>query len=474
MGRCRLRHRVRAAQRARPPLDLRTLREWVAPFSEELLKALFLLLILRQMRYAVDGAVYGFAVGIGFAVVENVVYAAGAQAAALDTAAARVLSVSLMHGFTTAIIGALLGLATYKGLRGQLGHLMLGLLGAIAIHTGYNQLVARLEGLPLLGAAIGIGLGGVVTLMVLIQLALRQEKQIIGDYLQDKLSPGELSAALNPDDVAAAVLEQAGVLDDKRLALVRQYVTLQAQRGILKKTLALNQRTRFTPTLERDLRAIEGQIRALRSAMGLYTWVWLRQILPSDESELWAQLNRQIDQPILNLLVELVRCQSQTSAEELLARLRLLRAGRLFESLPNEDLEDLALLLRPARYTLNQTIIRQGEQTDTLFFIAEGQVVASLHDAAQGDETILFTYGAHDHFGELSMLSREPHPATMTCLTDTVVFGLTRADFLTLVYAKPQVALAMMHDLIGEIRQRTRLVEWMRSTLLQPATLADR
>ncbi|GAB4516693.1 MAG: hypothetical protein OHK0046_22450 [Anaerolineae bacterium] len=444
------------------PYNTNTIRLLIAPISEEVLKALFLLGIARQLRYAVDGAVYGFAVGIGFAVVENLFYAADVAA---GTALARVLSVSLMHAFTTSVLGTFMGLAVYKGWRGRRLHLLVGLVGGITVHMAYNRLVAQLEGAALLMAAFVMGLGGVLTLILLIQQALRQEKRTIHDYLQDSLSPGELSAALNPQDVAAAIVQQAqGELDANRLQLVQQYVTLQAQRGILQKTQKLNQRARFATTLDRDLRAVEQQLKALRSAMGLYTWVWLRQILPSDESELWAQLNSEIDQPIVSLLVQLTRSQAAISPDELRLRIGLLRAAQLFDSLPDDDLEDLALLLRQAVYRFDEVVIHQGEATTDLFFVAEGQLIASTHDPVRQAETILYTYTECDHFGELSMLSEASHPATVTCLAEAVLYRLSRADFLTLIYAKPQVAVAMMRELVEEIQQRTRLVDWMRST----------
>ena len=50
-----------------------------APILEEILKALILFLLIRSPKftYFVDGAIYGFAAGISFAVVENWQYIMG-------------------------------------------------------------------------------------------------------------------------------------------------------------------------------------------------------------------------------------------------------------------------------------------------------------------------------------------------------------------------------------------------------------
>ena len=52
---------------------------YTAPVAEEILKALILIYLVRrpQFTYFVDGAIYGFAIGIGFAVFENYQYIGG-------------------------------------------------------------------------------------------------------------------------------------------------------------------------------------------------------------------------------------------------------------------------------------------------------------------------------------------------------------------------------------------------------------
>ena len=44
----------------------------IAPVVEEVLKSLALLFLSRRMTYFVDGAIYGFAAGIAFSILENV------------------------------------------------------------------------------------------------------------------------------------------------------------------------------------------------------------------------------------------------------------------------------------------------------------------------------------------------------------------------------------------------------------------
>ena len=57
-------------------LDDLSFSRYVAPVSEETLKALFVLYLLHRRRigFLVDAAIVGFAIGAGFAVVENIEY----------------------------------------------------------------------------------------------------------------------------------------------------------------------------------------------------------------------------------------------------------------------------------------------------------------------------------------------------------------------------------------------------------------
>ena len=78
-----------------------------APVLEEFAKSLFIVWLLRrnQIGFMVDAAISGFAVGAGFALIENLTYIPALSAAGLLTAAVRGLGTAMMHGGTTAIFG---------------------------------------------------------------------------------------------------------------------------------------------------------------------------------------------------------------------------------------------------------------------------------------------------------------------------------------------------------------------------------
>jgi protease PrsW len=116
----------------------------VAPVSEELLKSLVIVLLVRSHRigFLVDAAILGFAVGCGFAVVENLAYLRLAPQAELSTWIVRGFGTAVMHGGATAML-AVMGLSVLERKPGAgLAAFLPGLAVAAALHAGFNQLIA--------------------------------------------------------------------------------------------------------------------------------------------------------------------------------------------------------------------------------------------------------------------------------------------------------------------------------------------
>lgn len=124
-------------------LDLDLFMRYVAPATEELLKgAVILALFLRRrIGFLVDAAVHGFAVGAGFALVENVDYLAHVTDAPLTLWLVRGLGTAVLHGTTTAVFAMVTKALTDRpGRRLQVVWIP-GLAIALAIHSGFNHLL---------------------------------------------------------------------------------------------------------------------------------------------------------------------------------------------------------------------------------------------------------------------------------------------------------------------------------------------
>lgn len=175
----------------------------VAPVVEEIVKALVLLLILVVRRHELDspldGIIYGAMVGMGFAMVENVLYymtsfQENGPAGWNSLVLIRGIVFGLNHALYTALTG--LGIALARNSRNrwvQLGAPLLGLGAAILLHSLHN--VAMMGGTPLsFLAGLTFGWGGVWLTVAIIILALYQERRWIRRYLVDEVERGTLTS----------------------------------------------------------------------------------------------------------------------------------------------------------------------------------------------------------------------------------------------------------------------------------------
>ena len=113
-----------------------------APAIEETAKCVLIayLILKRRIGFPVDAAQLGFAVGTGFAVVENLEYLRVLSSAAFVLWLVRGLGTAMLHGATTAIFAMLSHTAADRHRdRGALIFLP-GLVAAVAIHTAFNVL----------------------------------------------------------------------------------------------------------------------------------------------------------------------------------------------------------------------------------------------------------------------------------------------------------------------------------------------
>jgi RsiW-degrading membrane proteinase PrsW (M82 family) len=131
-----------------------------APVVEELAKGAFWIFLIATARVAfmVDSAICGFAVGAGFALVENVSYLEPLQGRGLGVWLLRGFGTAVMHGGVAAI-GAFISVYLWEGRRWHgMRQFAPGLLVAMLLHSLFNQGVlspaestaATVAGLPVI------------------------------------------------------------------------------------------------------------------------------------------------------------------------------------------------------------------------------------------------------------------------------------------------------------------------------------
>ena len=118
----------------------------------------------------------------------------------------------------------------------------------------------------------------------------------------------------------------------------------------------------------------------------------------------------------------------------------------LFEGVPDADLRALAERTVTRSYPKQAIIVTEGDESDSLYLILSGRVKVYLADE-HGKELILAIKGAGQYFGEM-VLDEQPRSASVITLEPAQFAVLSRADFRAFLLRHPEVALALIQNLI--------------------------
>ncbi|MFL5826334.1 MAG: cyclic nucleotide-binding domain-containing protein, partial [Thermoleophilaceae bacterium] len=105
----------------------------------------------------------------------------------------------------------------------------------------------------------------------------------------------------------------------------------------------------------------------------------------------------------------------------------LLRSARLFAPLPEATIEHLARRLVRVEQQPGEVVIRQGEPGDRYYLIQSGELDADV----DGQHARRMGPGAG--FGEIALLRDVPRTATVTAVTECVLYALERDEFIPAV-----------------------------------------
>jgi len=266
-------------------LDLGPYSRYVAPIVEELLKAAVVGVLVRTHRigFLVDGAILGFAVGAGFAVVENLYYQQLVPDAGLGTWIVRGFGTAIMHGGATAIY-TVATLALIERVRPRLLAFVPGFVTAVILHSAFNHMFLS----PKLST-----LAVVVVIPPLILYVFHRSQQAVGDWLGRGFD----------SDAERLELIQSGRLADspigRYLATLKSrfagpvvadllcYLRLHTELAMRAKGLLLMRESGFDLPLDDETKAKFEELRFLEKSIGRTGMLALQPVLPMSQKELW-------------------------------------------------------------------------------------------------------------------------------------------------------------------------------------------
>ncbi len=266
-----------------------------APILEEFLKALILIYLVQRadFNYVVDGAIYGFGAGIGFAIIENFEYITGHPEIALTVAIARVFSTNLVHATASGVIGA--ALASRRADRTWLGWLFVvfGYAFSMAFHMGFNTMVSK--GTFLIFAVV-FGFAGVGIIYATIKRGLNIQKTWFLESLGDlnRVTKNEVKA-LNTIEKIDGLLKPFEIqFGPEKVEMVKAMLSKQAQLGIKTKLLDSTSSENQKHDIEKVINDLQSEIGFLRSKIGSYCMMFVRAVYMDTDIKIWSAINSRI------------------------------------------------------------------------------------------------------------------------------------------------------------------------------------
>ena len=122
-------------------IEFGQLTRYVSPVVEEALKGAIIIWLLyrRRIGFLVDAAIFGFATGAGFALVENLYYLQLELSDNPGVWIVRGLGTAIMHGGVTAIFAIVCQSMTERRMHINPFMLLPGLIAAISLHSAFNH-----------------------------------------------------------------------------------------------------------------------------------------------------------------------------------------------------------------------------------------------------------------------------------------------------------------------------------------------
>ena len=127
---------------------------------------------------------------------------------------------------------------------------------------------------------------------------------------------------------------------------------------------------------------------------------------------------------------------------------QILKKSLIFSSLRDDELSELAKLAVEHSFTPNEFIFWDGDEPEWFYIVAEGRIKVLKHSSS-GKEFVIAFFGPGEVFGEVAVFESKPYPASAQAVAKTRVVGIRRADFLTFLASRPQVALSII-NVLGE------------------------
>lgn len=267
-------------------IEFASFSRYVAPLIEEALKALVILALMRRNRigFLVDAAIFGFAVGAGFAIFENIFYLQALPNTELGTWIVRGFGTAFMHGGATAIFAIVSH--TLIGQHPTFGRLTLvpGFITAVVVHSIFNHFFFA----PIVNTLLVL-----VSLPILLTIVFQQSEKSVSDWLGmgfdadtellELINSGELSTS----KVGLYLHSLKEKFEGPIVVDLLCYLRLHTELSIRAKGLLMMRESGFVNKAGEETKAKLEELRFLESSIGTTGLLAIKPFLQMSQKDLW-------------------------------------------------------------------------------------------------------------------------------------------------------------------------------------------
>lgn len=267
-------------------IDFVAYTRYVSPFVEESLKAIIIFMLVRHNRigFLVDAAIFGFGVGAGFAIFENIFYLQTLPDMQIGSWIVRGFGTAVMHGGATAIFSV-----TSEALAGKdptKGYIMYlpGFMMAVIVHSIFNHFFFT----PIVNALLIL-----ILLPLLLAIVFQQSEKSVSDWLGTGFDADtELLRLINSGDFSNS---KTGLyLDSLKekfsgpiVVDLLCYLRLHTELSIRAKGVLMMRESGFTNKAGDETKAKLEELKFLESSIGATGRLAIKPFLRMSQKDLW-------------------------------------------------------------------------------------------------------------------------------------------------------------------------------------------
>jgi hypothetical protein len=198
-----------------------------APVVEEALKAAVMIFLFMRARigFLIDAAIMGFAIGTGFALIENLYYLYTFPDANVGVWIVRGFGTAMMHGGATAIFGVLAQSWTERHTKFEPALYLPGFAAAVGVHSLFNHLL----GVPMVATGVMMLLVPATLFAVFAKSEHRIHDWLIKDHADHEKLLASMSIEFAHSEAGQFISELADKFEGTHAADIYAYMRLHTE-----------------------------------------------------------------------------------------------------------------------------------------------------------------------------------------------------------------------------------------------------